>query len=555
MKQPSIHKRLFFICPTACHTFKKGGISIGMKDKGSIRRSVVTMELVRRPVRTYRTIETRETEELFENSIIVPDSKPDVKNILVTDAECFVLSCEKSGRMMEVSGEIRYRILYVSDTPERRVESIQTHFPWSVSCQKPKQEGETGVIARCRCQHTEANAVNGRKIIARSVTSLTCKFVEIKSDELSGEITGENVCIKNKPVNVVSLKDTMDTTAKVHQTLSLPNGSPAIKEILYSKVNMGNPDISYREDEASLEAKGTLNLLYRGEESDDSLESVVLEFPVKAPTGVQVSGDSLVFASTALKGWDVEAAEDADGLNTQVQVSMEVEVNSQAVRHEEMVLVDDAYGLDQNLLLAKAPVNLVADERELCENCDANARVRLDNENGRLDEIYMVSASNRAVASKISDKTLNIQGNVGVDAVYCADKKTMDTRGQTIELSFNHVFQLPDAGNWQVVEAGFSIEDVVFDMAGNEAMDLSVKMKVKARVCKIEEVNAIASVNTVKDEAPVAKAPVVMYFAQPGDTLWDIAKKYRIPVGRLAQDNGLDAQAAPETGKKMFIMS
>jgi len=82
------------------------------------------MELIKKPVRTYRTIETRETEELFENSIIVPDSKPDVKTLLVVNAECFVSKVEKSGRMLEVGGEIKYRILYLADTPDNRLESI-----------------------------------------------------------------------------------------------------------------------------------------------------------------------------------------------------------------------------------------------------------------------------------------------------------------------------------------------------------------------------------------------------------------------------------------------
>jgi LysM repeat protein len=50
------------------------------------------------------------------------------------------------------------------------------------------------------------------------------------------------------------------------------------------------------------------------------------------------------------------------------------------------------------------------------------------------------------------------------------------------------------------------------------------------------------------------KAPIILYFAQPNDTLWSIAKNYRIPVSRLAADNGLEAEAKPEVGKRLFIM-
>ena len=104
------------------------------------------MELIKKPVRSYRTIETRETEELFENSIIVPDSKPDVKNLLLVNAECFVTKAEKSGRLLEVGGEIKYRILYVADTPDNRLESITTRFPWSVTCQKPTTPTSASVL-------------------------------------------------------------------------------------------------------------------------------------------------------------------------------------------------------------------------------------------------------------------------------------------------------------------------------------------------------------------------------------------------------------------------
>ena len=146
------------------------------------------MELIKKPVRTCRTVEIRETEELFENSIIVPDSKPDVKSLLVVNAECFVTGVEKTGRMLDVSGEIKYRILYVSDTPDNRLESITNRFPGLYPAREAKTEAEIGVVAGCRCQHTEAGAVNGRKIVARSVTSLICRFFEIMNNDLSREM-------------------------------------------------------------------------------------------------------------------------------------------------------------------------------------------------------------------------------------------------------------------------------------------------------------------------------------------------------------------------------
>ncbi|MGI6085768.1 MAG: SPOCS domain-containing protein, partial [Acetivibrionales bacterium] len=286
------------------------------------------MELLKKPIRSYRTIEIRETEEMLENSIIVPDSKPDIKDIILADAECFVTSVEKSGRMVEVGGEIKYRILYRSDTPDQRIESIVTQFSWSFSVQKPKTDTEIGIFSKSHSQHTEANVVNGRKIVARTVCSIISRFYEIKTDEVGREILGENIYLKTTPVNVVSLKDSGDIMGKVSNVLSLPHGSPAIKEILFSRINIGSAELSYKEDDPCIEAKGTAFLLYRSDTIDESIESVVLEFPIKTATGIQAVPNEMVFTTSVLKSWELEALEDADGLLTQVSVNLELQVDA-----------------------------------------------------------------------------------------------------------------------------------------------------------------------------------------------------------------------------------
>ena len=509
------------------------------------------MELLKKPIKSYRTIDIRETEEMLENSIIVPDSKPDVRNILVADAECFVTNVEKSGRMIEVSGEIRYRILYCADTPEQRMECIITRYPWSFSVQKPKNEGEIGVFAKCRCQHSEANAVNGRKIVARTVVSLVCRFYEIKSDEIGREILGENVFLKTSPINVVSLKDNGSINARVSNILSLPNGSPAIKEVLFSHVNLGHADVSYREEEPCLEAKGTVNLLYRSDTMDESIESVVLEFPVKTNIGVNAGADNTIFASNNLRSWDVEVLEDNDGLNTQVSVNMEVEVEAQAMVHEEQTIIEDAYSVEYSMALNKNTLSVVADEKEFCEFIEINQKINLGMGDVHLEEVFMVCANERNISVDISDRNVNVHGTIGADVVYLLSNKEVNSHSE--ELPFAQTFILPDNGLWQIVESCFSIEDVCFDILGGNTIEIRVKLKIKLRAAKYMDIVCTDGLNLTKEEAN-KKAPIILYFAQPNDTMWSVAKQYRVPLNKLAMDNGMEDAARLEAGKRLFIM-
>lgn len=509
------------------------------------------MELLKKPIRSYRTIDIRETEEMLENSIIVPDSKPDIKDIILADAECFVTSVEKSGRMIEVGGEIKYRIMYSSDTPDQRPESMVTHFTWSFSVPKPKTDADIGVFARCRCQHTEVSIVNGRKIVVRTVCSLTCRFYEIRTDEVGREILGENVYLKTTSVNMVSLKDSGNITARVSNILSLPHGSPVIKELLFSRVNVGPSELCYRDDELCLDAKGTAYILYRSDTMDESIESVVLEFPIRTVTGIQAAPSGMIMTANALKSWEIETLEDNDGLNTQISINMELEVDAQALTTEEQIIIEDAYAIDYKLDLKKTTMNIVTDEQEICESIEVRQKIKIEHPNRQLAEVLMVCANERNIASKDNEKSVSVQGTMGVDIVYVTVGREINS--QFIELPFSQTIDLPDFGKWQVIQTCFNIEDVSFDIHGNDTIEVCIKLKIKLRIARIEEIVCTEGLNVTKEETH-KKAPIILYFTHPEDTMWSIAKRYRVPLSRLALDNGLDASVKPEAGKRIFIM-
>ena len=333
--------------------------------------------------------------------------------------------------------------------------------------------------------------------------------------------------------------------------LSLPHGSPAIKEILFSRINVGSTELTYREDEPAIEAKGTAYLLYRSDTIDESIESVVLEFPIKTVTGIMTVPNEVVLTTSVMKHWELEAIEDADGLLTQVAVNIEFQVDAQALVPEEQIVIEDAYSIDYKLDLKKTTINVVTDEREICDSLEINQRIRIEDPDDRLAEVLMVCANERNIASMINEKSVNVQGTLGVDVVYMTNNH--EIKSNFMELPFSQMLDLPDDGQWQVVQSCFSIDDVCFDISGTDTIELCIKLNIKLRMAKFSEIVCTEGLTAVKEESR-KKAPIVLYFTHPGDTMWSIAKRYRIPLSRLALDNGLDASENPQVGRKLFIM-
>ena len=65
----------------------------------------MSVELIKKPINLYQVIDEQQKEELMETGIIVPDSKPDVLDVLAVDSNVVVKTREKTGRVMEIGGE------------------------------------------------------------------------------------------------------------------------------------------------------------------------------------------------------------------------------------------------------------------------------------------------------------------------------------------------------------------------------------------------------------------------------------------------------------------
>ena len=111
----------------------------------------MSIELIKKPINVYQAIDEQQREELMETGIIVPDSKPDVMEVLAVDTDCVVKTREKTGKVMEIGGELIYQVIYRADNQEQGIESINVNAPWSLSCNYPaKEEDVYTLVRKCR---------------------------------------------------------------------------------------------------------------------------------------------------------------------------------------------------------------------------------------------------------------------------------------------------------------------------------------------------------------------------------------------------------------------
>lgn len=114
---------------------------------------------------------------------------------------------------------------------------------------------------------------------------------------------------------------------------------------------------------------------------------------------------------------------------------------------------------------------------------------------------------------------------------------------------------MPDIAPEDMGEVHAEVEQLQATMLDGEEMDVKAVLSFSTVVFKNIPVNLISQVNVSElDSSKMSSLPgMVVYMVKDGDNLWNIGKKYYVPVDTLRELNALDSDEL-KTGQKLLIV-
>ncbi len=511
----------------------------------------MSVELIKRPINVYSTVDEQQMEELMETGMIVPDNKPDVLDVLVVDTDVVVKTREKTGRVMEVGGEICYQVLYRADNQEQSLEAINVKSPWSISCNYPTGEDEAYALVKSSVEHTNVDIMNGRKLSAKSVVKLNVKFIKAKKIEAGEAIQGEQIYQRTAPHEIAMLEDIGEKLINVNESVDIGDNKPVIDEIIYSNAVLKNANISQN---MTMDGMLEVDFLYRADNNDAEIENVHINVPIEKSLGVENYNYSDITANTFVKSLSLKPDEDIDGLLTRVKIDAEIAVEYSLFSKENVYLVKDAYATNYDFELEKKPVTLAVEEREIKDNIHVNGNMALENEGESIEEIISLTTKPRVLSVERDNENLEVNGCIDICVLYSTGLEMPILRGSNQELPFTHRVPLPWSEAQYEDDITLSINENSFQIVSDNDVEIKAEVEVKAHLSKKENVDLVVGVKDIKKHEKKENPPLLFYYTRKGDTLWDIARQYRVPIQKILNDNNMVEETDPEEGKKIILV-
>ncbi|SHE80818.1 DUF3794 and LysM peptidoglycan-binding domain-containing protein [Clostridium fallax] len=507
--------------------------------------------------------ETIEYEQLFEqienNPVIrgeylIPDTHPDVVEILNVQGKVIPTHKEVQQDRILVEGKVDYNIIYLAREEEGLgVHCVGWNDKFTNYIDLVGAEHRMICDAECEIEHINSNIINERKIGIEIIPSIKCDIYKAEEFEYVKEIEGSADIEMRKKTEVfdkVIYKKNIEMSGKCK--MQVPMDKPQIGSILKCMMTPHNKEVKIIDGKVNISCYCKIEIVYRASDSRDILS---LEEDIYLTQEEELLSPELdVIPIINFRENEVNYALDKDDLGEDRIIDIEsvIEGDLKVISKEHIELIEDAYSPTRLLELKKDSKNISLLIGEGNSESIAKDNLSIPPEEGSIVQIVSVSGNLLSLDKKIERGKVILNGMVRVNVIY---KTTDEEKGiGTVEgeIPFSNTIDIKEAN----IGMKYTLKAWIETMEANiEANTIAIKaiIAAKARIFDMAKKSCVTFVEEKEGESPTKNASLTIYIVQKGDTLWNLAKKYNTTVEDLVNINNIDNPDVIEAGEKLII--
>ncbi|KAB3540964.1 DUF3794 domain-containing protein [Alkaliphilus pronyensis] len=514
------------------------------------------VELLKESLTTDQVIGHDTAQAIIEGDILVPDIKPDITRIISVDGVIQVSKVEATDGKILVDGNIKFKILYVAEKGEEPLYSIDssTGFKQTIAMEGITAKAIPDVEADI--EHIDFSVNNERKIGVKVVINLMATAKVKIQREITNDISGINdIQVLRDTIRFSEIKGDYSSEALVKDTYEMAEDMPEIKEII--KWNAAAIEREAKVTEGKVIVGGTVKveLLYTTHDDNLSLNIFRQEIPfthfVEMPDANPDMKYKLKFDVPELY---TEIKENLQGEAKIIEIEAITRIGAKVIDTSKIDIVVDAFSPSKKLKINKETV-------EFKENIGMNRSHLMLRETIDLPGSHPEIAKLFSVVSKpvltdyqlTEDKTV-IEGIMEVTVIYLSDGGSQPIYSFMQEIPFRHYVDIEGLKEDMEAKVELFIEELTYEQVNGQQVDIKVNVGATCEGYLTKKVAVVKEAIEENEDVDTTHRPsVTVYFMQPKDTLWEVAKKYNTTVKQIMETNEIQDASALKPGDYILI--
>lgn len=465
----------------------------------------------------------------------LPDYCPAIQRII----KCSIIPNVISSRIQsgKITAEINavIRLVYADESGNIASFEQSDSFEKSVEHSSISQDCISDI--RIKTDYVNCRATSPRKADIRSMIRIICSVSKKRSEDILVDVNGCGIQTMKDSVQAASVTALNQKIFSVSEIKEISDDKPVVVSILNSQANAVCSEIKVINNKALIKGECNVKVYYIYNEKGD-VECAEHNMPISQIIEAEgLAEDNNVNVSLSVYFCEVYSKVNSNGEMRQLDIN--VGIGSYLVSFEEnpVSFITDAYSTSYDLVNTTKSIEVMSFNKKI-DNSFTNKTV-LESIGVSVERIICSSCSDMSYTYALKDSNCQISGSYEITVLYVDSEKQIGIIKKPITFDYSVALNMP-AESIRCL-GGVSLIGCSCAATGESRLEIKAEMFASFCVfnCRIKKyISAIETgeISSNKND----KSSLTIYFADKGEAVWNIARKYCTTVEAITEENELN---------------
>ncbi len=471
-------------------------------------------------------------------SIILPDYFPDVMKILRYTAKTVKSPVFPENGGVNVSGNINIEVSYVSEEGELCSCSQLQGFGHSFDCGEVAAASAEITVGEIGCR-----AVNKRRIDLHGSIDIVLRTLSGEEKAFVSDISGSGAVCKKESTETVLPVGEYYKSFSIDEKGELGYQKPPFGRVLQCEAFAEVTECHVIQDKIVTKGEAKVSLLWQpAPESGEDATPIHSSFTF--PISRMLDAEGILLTDICDARYEAEFPEISPIDDMNVGVKLKIGIFARVYRTGTAEYITDMFSTDCESKAEKGKLSVLSEAVPV--SVTETIYEKFDLPEGTEDIIH--------IWVEPSSPDFNAEGKICLPVKLCLFARDGDNSPIYFEKELLKEVPAPLSGKAPTFwDFSYGVKSCEYSFEHGGKAEISAAVLIDGTVYTGLSTEAITSCNLSTDKKlEQSSAAIILCYAEKGEALWDIAKKYRAKPQDIMQENSLDREILPE--KTMLVI-